>query len=145
MIELSMRGRAAAFVSLSLGLASCIQIAPDGNMVPPEQPISIRHLSGRYDVFAACAFLRLESGTSVQMTELRAVQTTRIFQQQNTGGIVAVDVRFWDMTIRQIDPTKFEVSVKAPGTIYGPDHYARQIWEKIGPCEAQANLPPPRT
>lgn len=124
-----------ALVAMALGLSGCLQMASDGSMVPPDQPISVRQVSGKYDAFAACAFLRLQDGTSVKMTDLRAINTVRIYQEVTSGFITTQDVRFWNMTIRQAAPNAIEVSIKAPGTIYGPDHYAKQIWEKIGPCE----------
>lgn len=123
--------------ALALGLLTltgCIQMASDGSMVPPDQPISVRQVAGQYDAFAACAFLRLQDGTSVKMTDLRAINTVRIYQEVTSGFITTQDIRFWDMTIRQAAPNAVEVSIKAPATIYGPDHYARQIWDKIGPC-----------
>ena len=118
-----------------LALAGCVQMASDGSMVPPDQPVSVRQVAGRYDVFAACAFLRLEEGTAVKMTELRGIQTIRIYHQITAGFITTTDLRTWDMTVRQAGENRVEVSIKAPTTIHGADYWPRQIWDKIGACE----------
>lgn len=119
----------------ALGMfAGCTQISSDGNLTPPSEPISVRTVPGTYEAFAACAYQRLDEGPSVRMTELRAIQTIRIFQEQQTGGLVSVAVRFWDMSVRQTAPNIVEVSIRAGATIYGRDSWSQRIWAKIGGC-----------
>lgn len=131
----------------AIALAGCMQATPEG-WAPPANPTMTMRINGQYDVFGACAYQRLSSESiGMRIEDLRGANTIKIYHQYTSTSIVfSIEVRQYDITIRQIQAGSFEVVIRAPANIAGPDQAARSLWSKIESCpvaQPAAAMPAP--